>query len=111
MAQKVANGYSTKDNGAPDGILTNSSVIWVAPKKVKLQDRAIPQIGPKDVLVKVIVTGICGSDAHVWCSNPAKQPPVMGHESAGIIVRLGVEVSDRSINQRVAIEPSCPCLE
>ncbi|KIM94767.1 hypothetical protein OIDMADRAFT_45674 [Oidiodendron maius Zn] len=111
MAQPEVNEYSTKDIGAPDGILTNRSVVWIAPKKVELQDRTIPEIGPKDVMVKVIVTGICGSDAHVWCSNPSKQPPVMGHESAGVIVRLGVEVSDRYINQRVAIEPSCPCLE
>ena len=111
MAQPAVDEYSTKDVDAPDGILTNRSVVWIAPKKVELQDRTIPEIGPKDVLVKVIVTGICGSDAHVWCSNPPKQPPVMGHESAGVIVRLGVEVSDRSINQRVAIEPSCPCLE
>jgi D-xylulose reductase len=71
--------------------LTNRSVVWVAPEKVEIQHRDVPDIGDEDVLVEVISTGICGSDAHVWASNPEKPPPVLGHESAGKISKIGVK--------------------
>lgn len=105
-------GVTPQTNGTPkDGHLSNKSVVWVATEKAELQHRDVPEMGPKDVLVEVIVTGICGSDAHVWSSNPAKPPPVMGHESAGTIIRIGSQVTDRAVGQKVAIEPSFPCME
>lgn len=94
-----------------NGTLSNLSVVWVEREMAELQHRDVPEIGPQDVLVKVISTGICGSDAHVWASNPAKQPHVMGHESAGNIIGVGNQVTNRHVGQRVAIEPSFPCME
>ena len=94
-----------------NGQLTNRSVVWVAPEKVEIQHRDVPEIGAEDVLVEVISTGICGSDAHVWASNPEKQPPVLGHESAGKISRIGSKVKDRGVGQRVAIEPGFACMK
>ncbi|TVY35027.1 putative D-xylulose reductase A [Lachnellula occidentalis] len=90
---------------------TNQSVVWVAPAKAETVHRDIPELGEEDVLIKVIVTGICGSDAHVWESNHAKIPPVLGHESAGVIMQVGSKVTDRAVGQRVAIEPGFPCMK
>ena len=70
----------------------------------------MPEVGDNDVLVQVISTGICGSDAHVWASNPATPPPVLGHESAGVISRIGGKVKDRSVGMRVAVEPGFACM-
>lgn len=61
-----------------------------------------------DVLVEVISTGICGSDAHSW-EVGLPNPTVLGHESTGVIVKLGSGVTDRVIGQRVAIEPRYSC--
>ena len=73
--------YLTKDHSA-HGITSNRSVVWTAPSNVEIEHRDVKELGDEDVLVEVISTGICGSDAHVWELNPAKAPPVLGHESA-----------------------------
>jgi threonine dehydrogenase-like Zn-dependent dehydrogenase len=90
---------------------TNRSVVWVAPKKLEVQHRDVPEVGEDDVLVEIMSTGICGSDAHVWASNPATPPPVLGHESAGIIAKVGAKVTGRSVGMRVAVEPGFACMK
>ncbi len=94
-----------------NGNSTNLSVVWTAPKKAELQHRPVREVGDDEVLVQIISTGICGSDAHVWESDPAKPPPVMGHESAGKIYKIGAKVTDRFVGQRVAVEPGIACMK
>lgn len=101
---------ATTNGFAVEELAKNRSVVWVSPANVTPEYREVPQLGDHDVLIEVIVTGICGSDAHVWESNPAKKPPVLGHESAGVIRKVGSKVIDRFVGQRVAIEPGVPCL-
>lgn len=94
-----------------NGDCRNLSVVWTAPKKVDLQHRPVPEVGDDEVLVQIVSTGICGSDAHVWESNPVNTPPVLGHESAGKICKIGAMVKDRFVGQRVAIEPGFACMK
>ncbi|RDW74210.1 hypothetical protein BP5796_07652 [Coleophoma crateriformis] len=66
------------------------------------------------VLIKIIATGICGSDVHYWKHGSigpfvVKEPLVLGHESAGIVVRCGESVKTLTPGDRVAIEPGVPC--
>ena len=105
MTEFLTNGNSAH------GITSNRSVVWTAPSNVEIQHREVKELGDEDVLVEVISTGICGSDAHVWESNPVKAPPVLGHESAGKISKVGSKVTSRYIGQRVAIEPGCACMK
>ncbi|OBT66796.1 hypothetical protein VE03_03993 [Pseudogymnoascus sp. 23342-1-I1] len=68
----------------------------------------------RHVLVKVMATGICGSDIHYWKHGKVgpfvvREPLVLGHESAGIIVRCGTEVKTVTVGDRVALEPGVPC--
>ena len=110
MAETHMNGNAT--NGLKSFDLShNRSVVWVAKEQAEIQHRDVPDVGEEDVLVEVISTGICGSDVHVWSSNPDKPPPVMGHESAGKIIQVGSKVTDRYVGQRVAIEPGFPCMK
>ncbi|KAI9735005.1 MAG: hypothetical protein M1834_002088 [Cirrosporium novae-zelandiae] len=90
---------------------SNLACFWVAKETVELREHAISTLGDEDVRVKVISTGICGSDYHNWKSDKIKKPLVMGHESAGEITQIGSEVKDRSIGQRVAIEPGFACMK
>jgi len=62
-------------------------------------------------LVEIIATGICGSDCHNYESDKVSRQLVLGHESSGIIVKVGKNVTDRAVGQRVAIEPGFPCME
>ena len=64
-----------------------------------LEDVPRPEIGINDVLIRVIRTGICGTDLHIekwdaWAQKTIPVPMVVGHEFVGEIVQVGSNVSD-----------------
>ena len=72
-------------------------------------DAPVPEIGPKDVLVKIHKTGICGTDVHIykwddWASKTVPVPMITGHEYAGEIAAVGSEVTNLKVGQRVSGE-------
>ena len=73
------------------------------------EDRAVPEIGPEDVLIRVKKTGICGTDIHIWNWDEWAQRTVpvglvTGHEFAGEIVAKGALVEGLTIGQRCSGE-------
>ena len=77
-------------------------------------DLPIPEIGPRDVLVKVAAAAICGTDRHIyswtkWAQDRIPAPMVFGHEFAGEIVKVGTEVTEFQVGARVAGETHIPC--
>lgn len=77
-------------------------------------DLPIPEVGKRDVLVKVKAVAICGTDMHIlpWTDYAKKRVPVpmvFGHEFAGDIVELGSEVTEFQVGDRVAGETHIPC--
>ncbi len=57
----------------------------------------IPTPGPRDVLIRVQATSICGTDVHIykwdrWSQGRIKPPVIIGHEFAGEIVAVGSQV-------------------
>jgi threonine 3-dehydrogenase len=74
-----------------------------------LQEQAVPEIGPDDVLVKVHKTGICGTDIHIfnwdeWAQKTIPTPMTVGHEYSGVIAEIGANVRRLKIGQRVSGE-------
>ncbi len=66
----------------------------------------VPVISEDEVLVKVMATGICGSDLHIFHDVFPYWPPViLGHEFAGIIVEKGRNITRFEIGDRVTSEP------
>jgi threonine 3-dehydrogenase len=64
-----------------------------------LEDVPVPRVGINDVLIKVLRTGICGTDVHIyqwddWARRTIPVPLVVGHEFVGEIVEIGSNVSD-----------------
>jgi len=64
-----------------------------------LEDIAVPTIGINDVLIRVLRTGICGTDVHIykwdeWAQKTIPVPMAIGHEFVGRIVEVGSNVSD-----------------
>ncbi len=75
---------------------------------VRLEDMPIPQIGPEELLVKVIASGICGSDVMEWY-RIRKAPLVLGHEITGEIVEIGKDVKKYKKDDRVFVSHHVPC--
>ncbi|SPH23660.1 L-threonine 3-dehydrogenase [Defluviimonas aquaemixtae] len=74
-----------------------------------MEHRAVPEIGPDDVLIRIRKTGICGTDIHIWNWDDwaARTVPlglVTGHEFAGEIVEIGRNVDGLTIGQRCSGE-------
>ncbi|EDY81991.1 oxidoreductase, zinc-binding dehydrogenase family [Verrucomicrobiia bacterium DG1235] len=74
--------------------------------RFEYKEVARPEIGPKEVLVKVEVCGICGSDVHGMDGSTGRRIPpiIMGHEASGEIVEVGAEVESWSIGNRVTFD-------
>ena len=81
---------------------------------VEIRDVAIPQIGPTDVLVKVKVASICGTDLHIynwdrWAQGRIHPPLIPGHEFCGEVVAFGNEVTSVSEGDFVSAEMHVAC--
>ncbi len=79
-----------------------------------LEDVPEPTFGTNDVLVKVQLTGICGTDLHIynwdgWAQRNIHVPRVLGHEFVGEIVGKGDGVYGFHIGQRVTAEGHVTC--
>lgn len=75
---------------------------------IRLEDRPVPEIGRAEILVRVMASGICGSDVMEWYRTP-KAPLVLGHEVAGEIVQVGEGVGHLAVGQRVVVSHHVPC--
>ncbi|QIK62880.1 L-threonine 3-dehydrogenase [Leucobacter viscericola] len=73
-----------------------------------------PECGPDEVIVRVLRTGICGTDLHIyewddWAAEAIKTPLVPGHEFYGEVVEIGEAVHDVVIGDRVSGEGHIVC--
>jgi threonine 3-dehydrogenase len=79
-----------------------------------LEDIAEPTIGINDVLIRVLRTGICGSDIHIydwneWAQQTIPVPMAIGHEFVGEVVRSGSNVADFQAGELVSGEGHVVC--
>jgi L-iditol 2-dehydrogenase len=75
---------------------------------VRLEKIPVPKIGPDELLVKIVASGICGSDVLEWY-RIKKAPIVLGHEIAGDIAEAGSRVTRFKPGQRVFVSHHVPC--
>ena len=73
---------------------------------LEIQEIAVPDPGPGQVLVRVEASGLCHTDIHAargdWPVQPVA-PFIPGHEGVGIVARLGSGVTEHAIGDRVAM--------
>jgi S-(hydroxymethyl)glutathione dehydrogenase/alcohol dehydrogenase len=77
---------------------------------LEVREIDVEEPGPKDVLVQVAATGICGSDLHIVRGEWTRPTPmVLGHEGAGIVEAVGVDVAGLGPGDPVVLSwaPSC----
>jgi len=84
--------------------------IWHHNKDIRIEEVPIPEPGPKEMLVRVMACGICGSDIVEWYRLP-RAPLVQGHELGAEVVKSGSLVKKYKPGDRVFIAPKVPCLQ
>ena len=84
--------------------------MWYNNKDIRIEEVPTPKPGRKEILVKVISCGICGSDIVEWYRLP-RAPLVQGHEIGGEIVEVGRSVKNFRPGDRVFVAPKVPCME
>jgi len=86
-------------------------------KEMEMQDIPMPEIiKDTDVLIKMKVVGVCGSDVHYYSqgkigSQVVDYPFPVGHEGSGEVIEVGTRVTKVKPGDRIAIEPAMPCGE
>jgi len=92
----------------------NISFILQSVGQVSFDHRPIPEISEDEVLIEVKKTGICGSDVHYLVHGrigdfAVDSPMVLGHESSGVVSKVGSGVRNVKPGDRVAMEPGVFC--
>jgi L-iditol 2-dehydrogenase len=75
---------------------------------VRIEEIPTPSINEEEVLLKVMASGICGSDVIEWYRVP-KAPRVLGHEATGVISKVGAKVKTVKVGDRVFVSHHVPC--
>ena len=85
------------------------AAVFVAPGRIELVDKPIPEVGPNDALLRITTTTICGTDVHILKGEyPVATGLTIGHEPVGVIEKLGRNVKGYQEGQRVIAGAICP---
>ncbi|EOA90787.1 hypothetical protein ACJQWK_11509 [Exserohilum turcicum] len=83
-------------------------------KDLRIENRSLLPPSPTELQISVRSTGLCGSDLHYYRHYRngdiiVREPMSLGHESAGVVVDVGSEVSGFKVGDKVALEVGQPC--
>jgi len=84
--------------------------MWYNNRDIRIEEVPTPKPGPREMLVKVMSCGICGSDVVEWYRLP-RAPLVPGHELGAEVVEVGDSLTEYKPGDRVFIAPKVPCLK
>ncbi|XP_043527771.1 sorbitol dehydrogenase-like isoform X1 [Frieseomelitta varia] len=92
----------------------NLTAILYGINDIRLEQTPIEEPDQNEVLLQMACVGICGSDVHYLVNGRigdfvVRKPMIIGHESSGVVVKLGKNVKNLKVGDRVAIEPGVSC--
>ena len=89
------------------------AAVYHGPLDIRVEYTSIPEIGNREALLRVISTGICGTDMRIYHGAHRKYPPgttrIPGHEVVGEIVQVGKNVSEVAIGEKIFFAPNTGC--
>ncbi|MDO8505552.1 MAG: alcohol dehydrogenase catalytic domain-containing protein [bacterium] len=96
----------------------NMRVVVTEKSNARLEESQVPEIKPGDVLIKVAFTGVCATDVEVYegtlgyyKEGRAQYPITPGHEFSGTVARIGANVKNFNIGEKVIGECVLSCRE
>lgn len=88
--------------------------VLMAPGRFEIQEFDLPDLGPRDLLMRIELCGICGSDVHMWHGRSLIHVPwIVGHEFIGEVAAAGSEALEwrnLEMGDQIAVEILIPCL-
>jgi len=84
------------------------AAIYYSNNDIRIEDIPVPKISNKEILVKIMASGVCGSDVMEWY-RIKKAPLILGHEVAGVVSEVGNMVKNIKEGDRVVIAHHVPC--
>lgn len=89
---------------------TMKALVFWGPNRIELEERPIPEPCYGDVVIKVTLTTICGTDVHIVKGEyPVLPGLILGHEAVGVIHKIGRGVTGYNIGDRVLVGAITPC--
>lgn len=89
------------------------AAVLMEPHRFEIQEFPLPRLGPRDLLVRIKLCGICGSDLHMWHGRSLiHEPWIIGHEFIGEVADAGSEAlafHRVEVGDQVAVEILIPC--
>src|ERR1700685_4864990 len=87
------------------------AVVYRGPDDLRLETLPAPQIQSGELLVKVPACGVCPTDIKKIHYGTVPPPRVFGHETAGMVVKMGARARGFRLGDRVALHHHVPCLK
>jgi len=78
------------------------------PYDIRVEEVPIPEIGSREILVKMKACGICGTDIQKM-KGKFITPPKLGHEATGKVIETGAGLKDVQVGDRVFVHHHVPC--
>ena len=89
------------------------AAVYHGPNDLRLEDVRVPEIGPGELLVKVMSASICGTDLRILHGNHRMYAPgtvrIPGHEVVGTIAKVGTPGDRYAVGQRIFCAPNTGC--
>ena len=89
------------------------AAVFYEPGVVKVQEWPDPEISGDEVLIRVMASGVCGTDLHIFDgakgASECYPPVVLGHEFAGVVEKVGPDVKYIRVGDHVTVDPNRGC--
>jgi L-iditol 2-dehydrogenase len=90
---------------------TMKAAVYRGIDDVRLEEVPVPEIGAGEMLVRVHTCGICGTDLKKISTGSHSAPRIFGHETSGVVAKVGAGVRDYTAGDRVMVFHHIPCRE
>lgn len=99
------------ENGIERIPATMRAAVYRGVNDVRMDEVPVPEIGRGEMLVRVHTCGICGTDLKKIATGSHSAPRIFGHETSGVVAKVGEDVREYVVGDRVMVFHHIPCRE